>query len=118
MLELKRVTVAIGGEEAPPLLCEISASFRRGELCALIGPSGSGKTTLMRAVAGMADTREGSLHWNGRDLEEEDLPPSQIGYVPQFTISHEDLTAAENVRLALRLRVGGIDADDLVLRTN
>ena len=118
MLELQSVTVAVGGEEGPTLLAEISARFRRGELCALIGPSGSGKTTLIRAVAGMAEPTAGSLRWDGRDLEEEDLPPSQIGYVPQFTISNDDLTAAENVRLALQLRVGGLDNDALVLRTN
>jgi ABC-type multidrug transport system ATPase subunit len=118
MLELRRVSVSVGGEGTPVLLSEISARFRRGELCALLGPSGSGKTTLIRAVAGMAEPSGGSLHWNETDLEEEDLPPSQIGYVPQFTISNEDLTAAENVRLALRLRVGGLDTDDLALRTN
>lgn len=118
MLELRGVTVSVGGEDGPVLLSEISARFRKGELCALIGPSGSGKTTLIRAVAGMTAPREGSLHWNELDLEEEDLPPSQIGYVPQFTISNEDLTAAENVRLALRLRVGGLDSDALVIRTN
>lgn len=118
MLELRRVTVAVGGEGTPLLLSEVSASFRRGELCALIGPSGSGKSTLIRAVAGMTATTGGSLHWDGCNLEESDLPPSQIGYVPQFTISNEDLTAAENVRLALRLRVGGLDADDLALRAS
>lgn len=117
MLELRRVTVSVGGEDAPVLLAGVSARFRRGELCALIGPSGSGKTTLVRAVAGMAEPADGSVHWDGHDLEDEDLPPSQIGYVPQFTISNENLTAAENVRLALRLRVGGLGADDLVLRT-
>ena len=117
MLELRSVTVSIGGEDAPVLLSQISARFRRGELCALLGPSGSGKTTLIRAVAGMTETTGGSLHWNDRDLEEEDLPPSQIGYVPQFTISNEDLTAAENVRLALQLRVAGLDTDALALRT-
>jgi len=116
MLEMRSVTVSVGGEGKPVLLSEISARFRRGELCALIGPSGSGKTTLIRAVAGMTEPDEGSLHWNDRDLEEEDLPPSQIGYVPQFTISNEDLTAAENVRLALRLRVGNLDSDAVVLR--
>jgi len=116
MLELRSVTVSVGGEGKPVLLSEISARFRRGELCALIGPSGSGKTTLIRAVAGMTEPDEGSLHWNDRDLEEEDLPPSHIGYVPQFTISNEDLTAAENVRLALRLRVGNLDSDAVVLR--
>ena len=117
MLELRRVTVSVGGEDTPVLLSEVSATFRRGELCALIGPSGSGKTTLIRAVAGMVETNDGSLHWNDCDLEEQDLPPSQIGYVPQFTISNEDLTAAENVSLALRLRVGGLDADEVLSRT-
>lgn len=117
MLELRRLTVSAGGEDTPILLSEVSAKFHRGELCALIGPSGSGKTTLIRAIAGMVEPFEGSLHWNHRDLEEEDLPPSQIGYVPQFTISNEDLTAAENLRVALRLRVAGLDAHALALRT-
>lgn len=117
MLELRGVTVSIGGEETPALLAEVSARFSRGELCALIGPSGSGKTTLIKAVAGMVEPASGSLHWDELDLEEQDLPPSRIGYVPQFTISNEELTATENVRLALRLRVAGLDADALVLRT-
>jgi ABC-type multidrug transport system ATPase subunit len=118
MLELQRLTVSVGGEGGPTLLADITARFPRGQLCALIGPSGSGKTTLIRAVAGMSEPTAGSLHWDRRDLEEEDLPPSQIGYVPQFTISDDNLTAAENVRLALQLRVGGLDNDALVLRAN
>ena len=109
MLELREVTVTAGdGEEAPVLLSEVTARFPRGEVCALLGPSGSGKTTLVRAVAGIAGTSTGSLHWEGMDLDLEDLPPSQIGYVPQFTISHENLTAEENIVLALRLRVAGL----------
>ncbi len=109
MLELREVTVAAGGRDHDPILLSgVSASFPRGEVCALLGPSGSGKTTLVRAIAGIADTTSGSLHWEGTDLETEDLPPSQIGYVPQFTISQENLTAEENVILALRLRVAGL----------
>jgi ABC-type multidrug transport system ATPase subunit len=108
MLELREVSVAAGDSDgAPVLLSSVSARFPRGELCALLGPSGSGKTTLVRAVAGIATSTGGTLHWEGADLDSDDLPPSQIGYVPQFTISHENLTAIENVRLALRLRVGG-----------
>lgn len=118
MLELRRVTVSVGGDGGPVLLSEISAGFHRGELCALIGPSGSGKTTLIRAIAGMMEPAGGTLHWDGRDLEDEDLPPSQIGYVPQFTISNENLTAAENVRLALRLRVRELDPHALAMRCN
>jgi ABC-type multidrug transport system ATPase subunit len=117
MLELREVTVTAGdGEEAPVLLSEVTARFPRGEVCALLGPSGSGKTTLVRAVAGIAETSAGSLHWEGVDLDLEDLPPSQIGYVPQFTISEENLTAEENVVLALRLRVAGLAGAQLGAR--
>ncbi|MBE2180376.1 MAG: ATP-binding cassette domain-containing protein [Chthoniobacterales bacterium] len=109
MLELREVTVSIGdSEDAPVLLSGVSAKFPRGEVCALLGPSGSGKTTMMRAIAGITGTTGGSLFWNGTDLDAHDLPPSQIGYVPQFTISQENLTARENILLALKLRVAGL----------
>ncbi|MBU3665131.1 MAG: ATP-binding cassette domain-containing protein [Chthoniobacterales bacterium] len=117
MLELRDVTVTAGdGEDAPVLLTTVTARFARGEVCALLGPSGSGKTTLVRAVAGIAGTTGGSLHWQGNDLEIEDLQPSQIGYVPQFTISRESLTAEENVILALQLRVAGLSRSALFTR--
>ena len=116
MLELRDVTVAVGGDDTP-LLEDFSARFPRGEVCALLGPSGSGKTTLVRAVAGIAGALRGSLHWEGQNLEEEDLPPSHIGYVPQFTISHENLSAEENVQLALRLRIAGLTGKESMART-
>ncbi len=117
MLELHEVTVAAGDSpHAAVLLSEISARFPRGEVCALLGPSGSGKTTLVRAVAGIATATGGSLQWEGADLDVEDLEPSQIGYVPQFTISEENLTAEENVMFALRLRIAGLTASGLAVR--
>lgn len=108
MLELREVAVTAGDSaDAPVLLSGVTARFPRGEVCALLGPSGSGKTTLIRAVAGITATSSGSVLWSGHDLDAHDLPPSQIGYVPQFTISQENLTARENVLLALDLRVAG-----------
>ena len=117
MLELRDLTVTAGDSpDAPVLLAGVSGRFPRGEVCALLGPSGSGKTTLVRAVAGIAAPAGGSLHWEGADLEIDDLEPSQIGYVPQFTISQENLTAEENVALALRLRVAGLHGDEVAMR--
>ena len=117
MLELCDVTVSASESDGTPiLLSEVSGRFRRGEVCALIGPSGSGKSTLVRAVAGIAHATGGSLLWEGIDLEKDDLPPSQIGYVPQFTISRETLTARENVVLAIRLRIAGLSSGELERR--
>ena len=105
MLELRNVAVIAGGQ---PLLRDISASFPQSHFGAIIGPSGCGKTTLLRAIAGLLEISGGSILWNGQDLEEEDLSPSELGYVPQFSIAHARLTAAENLRSAARLRVRGL----------
>ena len=113
MLELKNVSLPANrpGEEAW-LLHEISARFPPGHLCAIVGPSGSGKSTLLKLIAGIRVPEEGSVHWHGRDLEEEDLEPQEIGYVPQFAVAYDQLSILESVVTALRLRVGGLDGDE------
>ena len=90
-----------------PLLADISATFPRGHFAAIIGPSGCGKSTFLKLIAGIATgEEEGGLMWDGRDLMGgNDFSPSEVGYVPQFSIAHEELTAVECVRYALRLRV-------------
>lgn len=110
MLSLDGVSLKIGSSD--PLLSGISASFSRGEFVAVIGPSGCGKSTLLKVIAGIANGEEqGTITWGGRDLSEEDFTPSEIGYVPQFSIAHDELTVEESVGYAARLRVAGLSAD-------
>jgi ABC-type multidrug transport system ATPase subunit len=106
-LDLKEVTLFIGGgEDVRPLLSDVSVSFPKGHFGAIIGPSGCGKSTLLKVITGIAPgDEEGSIFWNGRDVAEEDFSPTEIGYVPQFSIAHEDLTVWECVAYAMRLRV-------------
>lgn len=107
MLSLDDVSLRIGSMD--PLLSGISASFSQGEFVAVIGPSGCGKSTLLKVIAGIASgEEEGSIAWNGRNLAEEDFTPSEIGYVPQFSIAHDELTVEESVGYAARLRVSGL----------
>ncbi|MFA7233834.1 MAG: ATP-binding cassette domain-containing protein [Terrimicrobiaceae bacterium] len=110
VLDLKEVTLFIGGgEDVRPLLADVSVSFPKGHFGAIIGPSGCGKSTLLKAITGIAPgEEEGSIFWNGRDVAVEDFSPSEIGYVPQFSIAHEDLTVRECVSYAMRLRVRGM----------
>lgn len=42
-----------------PILGPVDLSLWPGELCLVEGPNGSGKTTLLRALAGLAEAREG-----------------------------------------------------------
>ena len=94
MLSLDQLTLRLGSDDdSPRLLSDVSASFRRGEFVAVIGPSGCGKSTLLKMIAGIASGQEeGTIRWDGRDLGEEDFKPSEFGYVPQFSIAHEELT--------------------------
>jgi ABC transport system ATP-binding/permease protein len=114
MLSLEHLSLTLGsGEEAPRLLSDISAKFSRGEFVAVIGPSGCGKSTLLKMIAGIASgNEEGTIYWNGRNLAVEDFQPSEIGYVPQFSIAHEELTVEECVDYSARLRVSGLSRDE------
>ena len=121
MLALDQLTLSLGTEEdSPRLLSQISATFRRGEFIAVIGPSGCGKSTLLKMIAGIATGQEeGTIHWDGRNLADEDFNPSEFGYVPQFSIAYEDLTVGECVEYSARLRVSGLrreERDEMVAR--
>ena len=76
----------------PPVLSQINAIARAGELVALVGPSGAGKSTLAALLAGLSTPSDGSVHaagdlganssaqlchWSSRDLA------SRVGWVPQ-----------------------------------
>jgi len=112
VLELKDLTLFIGrGEDIRPLLSDVTCSYPKGHFGAIIGPSGCGKSTLLKVITGIATgEEEGEIFWNGRNVAEEDFSPSEIGYVPQFSIAHEELTVSECVGYAMRLRVRGMHA--------
>jgi len=115
VLELRDVTLFIGqGGEVKPLLADITAKFPRGHFGAIIGPSGCGKSTLLKVITGIAHgDEEGEIHWDGRNLMQHDFSPSEIGYVPQFSIAHEELTVRECVSYSMKLRVRGMHGDAL-----
>ncbi len=109
MLELRGVNLTVGsGASAKQLLDGVSARYPGGHFGAVIGPSGCGKSTLLKVIGGIAQGEvTGTLFWKGRDLDEEDFDPSEIGYVPQFSIAHDELTVSECVDYSARLRVAG-----------
>jgi len=114
MLELQNLSLtASGADHERHLLREISARIPHGNLCAVLGPSGCGKSTMLKAIAGLLESSEGSVHWEGRDLSEHgDLEPHEIGYVPQFSIVSDFLTVRESVHYAIKLRVGNLTAEE------
>lgn len=115
MLELQEVSFTIRKNgEAIPLVDRVSIRVPKGHFMAIVGPSGCGKTTLLKTIAGLNPESGGALYWDGRNLSQEgDFSPSEIGYVPQFSIAYDPLTVDESVEAAARLRVHCDDAAEL-----
>lgn len=117
MLELSHL--AVHADHHGTVLLE-DIGFRTGwnHLCAVLGPSGCGKSTLLKAIAGVTPIDHGHLYWRGRDLcdhqAHEEFAPGECGYVPQFSIAYEELTVAENIETALRLRRGGLRKNEVM----
>ena len=89
-------------------LREVSGSFTRGAVTAVVGPSGSGKSSLLRLIAGMDRPTSGSLIVEGRDVgrgsarSRRRLRRELIGYVYQRPSDNfvPYLTVGEHLRLA------------------
>lgn len=94
------------GKQIKRILEESSISILPREFVAFVGPSGAGKTTLMMALNGFNRADRGQVLVNGDDLYRHfELYRHLIGYVPQDDIIHRDLTVAEALRYAARLRL-------------
>jgi putative ABC transport system ATP-binding protein len=87
----------------------IDFELEAGEIVAVMGPSGSGKSTLLHCLAGILTPDEGSVTFDGRQIERLDegersrLRRTAFGFVFQFGQLVPELTAAENVALPLLL---------------
>lgn len=113
MLEARHICLEVEHEDSSlMLLNDINFCVPKGHFMAIVGPSGCGKTTLLKAIAGIKETTDGSFFWEGRDLAEEgDFEPSEIGYVPQFSIAYDELTVDESIENAARLRMSSDDEE-------
>ena len=81
-------------------LKDASLRLEGGDFVALLGPSGCGKSTLLRLIAGLDRPDSGAVQWDGGAAP----APGSIGYVFQDATLLPWASAAENVRLPLRLR--------------
>ena len=86
------------------ILHGISLELGERELYAVLGRNGAGKTTLLRSVTGVNPPKSGTIKLNGVDITR--IKPHErarigISYVPQGRDIIADITAAENIYIAL-----------------
>lgn len=94
---LKKLTASTPNR-ATPILRELNAEFKPGQVTAIIGPSGSGKSTLARCLVGIWPDFSGMVTLDKTPIDSwdrEQLGPF-IGYLPQ-DIELFDGSIAENI---------------------
>ncbi len=99
MLEVSHLTVKYGAISA---LRDVSLKVGSGEVVGLIGPNGAGKTTLLESIAGLLQSAQGSITFDGADITStppERLLRSGLALVREHRRIFVDLTVEENLRI-------------------
>ena len=100
----------------------INFTIEKGEFAVIVGPSGAGKTTILNILGGMDTATSGKIsvdHKNITDYNEKQLTTyrrDDIGFVFQFYNLIPNLTALENVELALQISKDPISARDALIK--
>ncbi len=97
------------GEVEILALNDVSFEIEKGELVCILGPSGAGKTTCLNILGGMDEATLGKVivdevrvdKLNSKELIK--YRRNDIGFVFQFYNLIQNLTALENVELAVQL---------------
>ena len=109
LIEIDHVT--FGYDPSRTILDDISLSFARGKVTAILGGSGCGKTTLLRLIGGMAAANRGKLMFDGELINARDrakllVQRRRMGMLFQFGALFTDLTVFDNVAFPLREHSG------------
>lgn len=120
-VELKQVKkIYQMGEVSIPAVDGIDFEIEKGEFVVIVGPSGAGKTTVLNILGGMDTCTSGEVWVDGKDIgrfkgrELTAYRRDDIGFVFQFYNLVQNLTALENVELALQICKDPLDAEQVL----
>jgi phospholipid/cholesterol/gamma-HCH transport system ATP-binding protein len=105
LIEIDHVT--FGYDASRTILDDVSLSFERGKVTAILGGSGSGKTTLLRLIGGMFPANRGRVVFDGEQVDARDREQlfrirRRLGMLFQFGALFTDLSTFDNVAFPLR----------------
>ena len=116
-VKLENVSRIYGSKEVKIVAVdEISFEIAKGEFVLIVGPSGAGKTTVLNILGGMDKATSGNVYIDGENIAKYSSRQltayrrEDIGFVFQFYNLVTNLTALENVELALQICREPLDA--------
>ena len=108
------------GEVITKAVDGIDFTVNKGEFALIIGASGAGKTTVLNILGGMDTATSGAVFVDGKDISKWNKKQltgyrrDDIGFVFQFYNLVPNLTAKENVELALQICKDPLDAKQVL----
>ncbi|HEP5480997.1 TPA: ABC transporter ATP-binding protein, partial [Streptococcus pyogenes] len=115
-IELKQVSKSYQvGETTVFANHEVSFEINKGELVVILGASGAGKSTVLNILGGMDTVDAGQVIIDGKDIAHytskalTQYRRNAIGFVFQFYNLVPNLTAKENVELAVEIVADALD---------
>lgn len=108
------------GEITIKALDDTNFEIEKGELVVIVGPSGAGKTTTLNILGGMDSATSGLVLVDGKNvtkLKNKELIQyrrNDIGFVFQFYNLVQNLTARENVELAIQISKNPLNIDEVL----
>jgi branched-chain amino acid transport system ATP-binding protein len=94
----------------------VDLDVNEGEIVTLIGANGAGKSTLMMTICGEPRAREGSIHFQGRDitaLPTHEIARQRIAQSPEGRRIFPRMTVRENLMMGASLDNGAHYEEDL-----
>ena len=120
-LEVSDVKKSYGeGGSYIQVLKGVSLQVKQGDMCVIQGTSGSGKSTLLNCIGGLDTIESGSIKVDGTEIagmkadELSDYRRDYLGFIFQFYNLVPNLTALENVELALQICKNPLDAREVL----
>lgn len=87
------------------ILQGVSLQVSKGSITTLLGRNGAGKTTTLKTILGLTPPRAGTIAFEGVEIQgmrSYEIANLGIGYVPEHRAIFNDLSVAENLRIAER----------------
>ncbi|MDW0115883.1 ABC transporter ATP-binding protein [Sporosarcina thermotolerans] len=98
------------------VLDNVSFEMERGKFYTLLGPSGCGKTTILRLIAGFIEPTDGTIYFNGKNINNVPANERQVNTVFQDYALFPHLNVYENIAFGLRIKKVKKDEIDLKVK--